>query len=145
MCKEYVDSSSFSNKLEEERKKNDIKIKKQKEINVLDKRIRTNNSYIDKIYEDKLSGNIDMEMFNRLTIKYKDEIVSWKNQRDELEEELKNIDTEDDNKEKEEILKKINEYLSFEKPNRNLLVNLIDKILISEDKTVEIHYKFKLA
>ena len=144
MCKEYVDSSSFSNKLEEERKKNDIKIKKQKEINVLDKRIRTNNSYIDKIYEDKLSGNIDMEMFNRLTIKYKDEIVSWKNQRDELEEELKNIDTEDDNKEKEEILKKINEYLSFEKPNRNLLVNLIDKILISEDKTIEIHYKFKL-
>ena len=144
MCKEYVDSTTFKDKLEEVRKKNDIKVKKQKEINVLDKRIRTNNSYIDKIYEDKLSGIIDMEMFNRLTIKYKDEIVSWKNQRDELEEELKNIDTEDGNKEKEEILKKINEYLSFEKPNRNLLVNLIDKILISEDKIVEIHYKFKL-
>lgn len=144
MCKEYVDSTTFKDKLEEVRKKNDIKVKKQKEINVLDKRIRTNNSYIDKIYEDKLSGIIDMEMFNRLTIKYKDEIVSWKNQRDELEEELKNIDTEDSNKEKEEILKKINEYLSFEKPNRNLLVNLIDKILISEDKIVEIHYKFKL-
>ena len=85
-----------------------------------------------------------MTMFKRLTIKYKDEIVSWKKQRDELEEELKNIDVLDDNKEKEKILKKINEYLSFEKPNRNLLVNLIDKIFISEDKTIEIHYKFKL-
>lgn len=46
---------------------------------------------------------------------------------------------------REEILKKIDEYLSFEKPNRNLLVNFIDKILISEDKTVEIYYKFKLT
>ena len=144
MCKEYVDGNSFSNKLEKARKKNDIKIKKEKEINVLEKKIITNNLYIDKIYEDKLNGNIDMEMFNRLTIKYKDEIVCWENQRDELKEELKNIDIEDYNKEKEEILKKINEYLTLEKPSRNLLVNLIDKILISEDKTIEIHYKFKL-
>lgn len=144
MCKEYVDSSAFFNKLEVVRKKNNIKIKKQNEIVVLDKRIEINNLYIDKIYEDKLNGNIDMTMFKRLTIKYKDEIVSWKKQRDELEEELKNIDVLDDNKEKEKILKKINEYLSFEKPNRNLLVNLIDKIFISEDKTIEIHYKFKL-
>ena len=84
-------------------------------------------------------------MFNRLTIKYKEEINAWKSKKSELELELNNIDKEDTNKEKEETLKKINEYLSFEKPNRNLLVNLIDKILISEDKTVEIHYKFKLA
>ena len=84
-------------------------------------------------------------MFNRLTIKYKEEINTWKSKKSELELELNNIDKEDTNKEKEETLKKINEYLSFEKPNRNLLVNLIDKILISEDKTVEIHYKFKLA
>ena len=62
-----------------------------------------------------------------------------------LEEELNNISNESNTKEKEETLKKINEYLSFEKPNRNLLVNLIDKIIISEDKTVEIHYKFKLV
>ena len=43
-----------------------------------------------------------------------------------------------------DILEKINEYLALEKPTRALLVNLIDKILISEDKTIEIHYKFKL-
>ena len=66
-------------------------------------------------------------------------------EKQEIGVELNNIDKEDTNKEKAETLKKINEYLSFEKPNRNLLVNLIDKILISEDKTVEIHYKFKLA
>ena len=145
MCKEYVDSSSFENKVEEVKKRNDIRNQKQKEINVFDRKISNNFSYIDKIYEDKLNGNIDIEMFNRLTIKYKDEIELWKNQKEELEEELKNIDKKETNKEEEETLKKINEYLSFEKPNRNLLANLIDKILISEDKTIEIHYKFKLA
>ncbi len=144
MCKEYVDSSLFFYKLEEVRKKNNIKIKKQKEINILDNKIRTNNSYIDKIYEDRLNGNIDMAMFKRLTSKYKDEIEQLKSRKKELEDELKNIDLVNDNNEKGEILKKINEYLFFEKPSRNLLVNLIDKILISEDKTIEIHYKFKL-
>ena len=144
MCKNYVDSSSFFNKLEEARKKNDIKIKKQKEINVLEKKIRTNNSYIDKIYEDKLNGNIDIEMFNRLSIKYKDEIISWKKRIEFIEKEIANLDKVDTDKERKDILEKIREYLALEKPTRALLVNLIDKILISEDKTIEIHYKFKL-
>ena len=86
-----------------------------------------------------------MEMFNRVTIKYKEEIDIWNNKKNELEETLNNINNDNSTKEKEETLKKINGYLSFEKPNRNLLVNLIDKIVISEDKTIEIHYKFKLA
>lgn len=144
MCMEYVDSSTFRNKVEEAKKKNNVRAKLQKEINTLDRKISNNTTYIDKIYEDKLIGNIDIEMFNRLSLKYKEEIELCKNQRLELEEQFNNIDSEETNREKEEILKKINEYLSFEKPNRNLLVNLIEKILISEDKTIEIHYKFKL-
>lgn len=145
MCNQYVDNATFKDKVDEAKKKNDIKAKIQKDISTLDRKISCNLSYIDKIYEDKLNGNIDMEMFNRLTIKYKEEIDICKSKKNELEEELNNISNESNTKEKEETLKKINEYLSFEKPNRNLLVNLIDKIIISEDKTVEIHYKFKLV
>lgn len=145
MCNQYVDNATFKDKVDEAKKKNDIKAKIQKDISTLDRKISCNLSYIDKIYEDKLNGSIDMEMFNRLTIKYKEEIDIWKSKKNELEEELNNISNESSTKEKEETLKKINEYLSFEKPNRNLLVNLIDKIIISEDKTVEIHYKFKLV
>ena len=141
MCKEYIDSTTFKDKVEEFRKKNDIKVKKQVEISILEKKIRTNNGYIDKVYEDKLNGNIDIEMFNRLTIKYKDEIISWKKRIESIEKEIANIDKVDTDKERKD---KINEYLALEKPTRALLVNLIDKILISEDKTIEIHYKFKL-
>lgn len=145
MCNQYVDNATFESKIDEVKKRNSIKINLQKDINIFDRKINCNLSYIDKIYEDKLNGNIDMEMFNRLTIKYKEEINIWKSQKDKLEEKLNNISDEDTKKEKEETLKKINEYLSFENPNRKMLVNLIDKIFISEDKTVEIHYKFKLA
>ena len=144
MCKEYVDSTTFKDKVEESKKKNDIKVKKQAEISILEKKIRTNNSYIDKVYEDKLNGNIDIEMFNRLTIKYKDEILSWKKRIESIEKEISTLDKVDTDKERKDILEKINEYLALEKPTRALLVNLIDKILISEDKTIEIHYKFKL-
>lgn len=145
MCREYVDETTFKDKVDEARKKNNIRINIQKEINILGRKVNSNLSYIDKIYEDKLKGDIDMEMFNRLTVKYKDEIDSWKNKMLELENRLSNLDKDDTfDRDKNDTLKKIDEYLSFEKPNRNLLVNLIDKILISEDKTVEIHYKFRL-
>lgn len=143
ICEEYVDSRAFKDKVDEAKRKNDIRVKKQKEVGTIDRKISNNLSYIDKVYEDKLKGNIDLGMFNRLTVKYKEEINLWKGQKKKLEEEINNIDKEDTNKEKEETLKKIGEYLSFEKPSRKILVNLIDKILISEDKTVEIHYKFK--
>ena len=141
LCKEYVDSTTFKERIEEARKKNDSKVKKQDEISILEKKIKINNSYIDKVYEDKLNGNIDIEMFNRLTARYKDEIISFKKRLESIEKENINSDKVDTDK---DILEKINEYLSLEKPSRALLVNLIDKILISEDKTIKIHYKFKL-
>lgn len=144
MLQNYVDSSTFEDKVNTAKRQNDIKIKNHKELSILDRKIKGNLSYIDKVYEDKLNGNIDMEMYNRLTIKYKEEIDIWKRRKEELEKELSNISEKETTKEKEKTLKKIKEYLSLEKPNRKILVNLIDKILISEDKTVEIHYNFKL-
>lgn len=142
MCEKYVDSSTFKDKVEESKKKNNIRVKIQKEINLLDRKINNNIIYIDKIYEDKLKDDIDIKMFNRLSQKYKEEINIWNSQKLELENQFNSSNDEEINKEK--ILQKINEYLTFEVPNRNLLVNLIDKIFISEDKTIEIHYKFKL-
>lgn len=144
MLKHYVDDSTFKDKVEEVRKKNDIRTKKTYQINMLENKIKTNLNFIDKIYEDKLKGEIDMDMFNRLSLKYKEDIEVMKTQKAELEEDLNKIDDRQEEKNKSKILKKINEYLSLQKPSRTLLVNLIDKILISDDKTAEIYYKFKL-
>ena len=139
MIKKYVDCNSFIVKVENFGLKNNLKTKTQKEINNLTNKINTNTLYVDKIYEDKLKENIDIEMFNRLTEKYRGEINIWQTEKKELERKLNNFTINN-----EDILVKINEYLSLKKITRNLLVNLIDKIIISEDKIIEIHYKFKL-
>lgn len=144
MCNNYVDSRTFIDKVEEERKKNDLKNIIQREILSLNNKIISNNSCIDKMYEDRLNGKIDIEMFNRFSNKYKEEIELYNKKKIELETELKNIDTKQYEREREKMIGRIKEYLSFENPSRTLLVNLIDEILISEDKTIEIHYKFKL-
>lgn len=144
MCKKYVDTSNFQNKIENANRRNDEKNKLVSNINKIDNKIKTNLNYIDKIYEDKLKGDIDLEMFNRTTIKYKEEIEVFQGQKKKLEQELSNIDSDSGKKKEKDILNKINEFLSFKKPNRSLLVNLIDKIYISEDKTIEICYKFKV-
>lgn len=145
VCNQYVDSSNFENSVNEAKRKNDIKTKMLKQINDLTNKEKQTTNYIDKIYEDRLNEQIDMEMFNRLSIKYKEELTQLKENKKALEEELLKVDKKDTKKEKEATLNKINEFLNLSVPNRNLLVNLIDKILISEDKTVEIHYKFKVS
>ncbi|MEG1559225.1 MAG: recombinase family protein [Bacilli bacterium] len=145
MCKKYVDSKLFIDKVEDAIRKNDISIKKQEEINILNNKINNNLIYIDQIYEDRLNKSINIEMFKRLSLKYKEEIDTYKIKVTQIKEEISNININNINNEKRDVLQKINEYLSFDKPNRTILVNLIDNILISEDKTVEIYYKFKLV
>ena len=41
------------------------------------------------------------------------------------------------------INKYIEEYLNLKKPNRDLIINLIEKIDIYEDKTIDIKFTFK--
>lgn len=143
ICNQYVDSSNFENSVNEAKRKNNAKIKMQKQINDIAVKEKQLTNYIDKIYEDRLSEQIDMEMFNRLCIKYKDELAQVKENKKVLEKELLKVDTKDNKKERENTLNKINEFLSLSIPSRNLLVNLIDRIEISEDKTIEIYYKFR--
>ena len=45
-----------------------------------------------------------------------------------------------DNKDYEKI---VSDYLALKKPNRKVLSALIDKIIIDEDKNIEIKYKIR--
>jgi hypothetical protein len=112
-------------------------VKERIEIERIDKEISDNLLYSDMIYEDKLKGNIDIEMFSRVKCKYDKRIEKLKIEREKLEERLSNIDK------KVDVSKVVEEMLSFNNLKRNLMVSLIDKILISEDKRIFIYYKFR--
>lgn len=140
MVQKYVNVSNFQRKVEAASKENNLKTQNSQKIKHLVKKIATNNSYLDQLYEDKLNKNIDLNQFKRLSLKYKMEIQKYL----KIIKTLKKDSQKLENIIPDNISNKINEYLSLNNPKKNFLVHLIDKILISEDKTIEIYYKFKL-
>ncbi len=98
----------------------------------------TNNKLItnlDKSYMDMLKGIIDEEQYVRVSESIKKEIENNKLSIDKLKNEQANSN---------KILEKhINEFLSLENPTRELIINLVEKIYIYQDKTTDIIFTFK--
>lgn len=143
-CKRYVDPSNFEEMVTKAKNKIDSKAILTKQLEQLKIKERQVYLYIDKIYEDKLNDIIDIDMYNRNSIKYKNELKDINKRITETEKQLSMINPANEKKERVEMMLKIQEYLNFENPNRTLISNLIDMIYLSQDKTIEIYYKFKV-
>ena len=77
-------------------------------------------------------------MCNRIT----EETIIKQNEIKEIKTKIYNLKNNitDNNKKYDKIIK---EYLSMKKPSVQLLSSIINKIVIDEDKNIEIYYKFK--
>ena len=94
---------------------------------------------LDKSYMDMLKGIIDEEQYVRVSESIKKEIENNKLSIDSLKNEQTSA-----NKIDNKILEKhINEFLSLENPTRELIINLVEKIYIYQDKTIDIIFTFK--
>lgn len=142
-CKKYVDTSNFEATVSKAKSKIDSKAILTNQLEQLKIKEKQISLYIDRIYEDKLNGIIDIDMYNRNSLKYKKELDELAKQINEIEKQILLITPETEKKERVEMIMKIQEYLNFECPNRTLISNLIDTIYLSQDKTIEIHYKFR--
>jgi DNA invertase Pin-like site-specific DNA recombinase len=143
ICQEYLDTSGFEDKLKNNSKS--LKLQKDLEygISKLKNEIALSTKKIDDIYNDKLNGIIDLEMYKRIYNGITEEVVSKKKELSLIEEKLFNIlNKSNDNGEMHERI--VSEFLSLENPSRALLSNLINKIEIDENKNIEINYKIKL-
>lgn len=144
ICKDYIDVTTFESKVNEEKRKNNQQDKLKRELSKIELKINQVNNYIDKSYVDKIDEFITAEQYQRVTLKFKGELKELLSKKQELEKEISSIDDEVIKKETEMTVKQMKEFLSLKNPSRELLVNLIDKIIISENKTVEIYYKFRI-
>ena len=116
-----------------------MKIKKQIESLEI-----TNNKLtesLDKTYMDRLKGIIDEEQYIRVSENIKKEIDNNKKNIDNL----KNEQIEENKIDNKQIEKYINEFLSLDNPTRELIINLVEKIYIYQDKTIDIIFTFKNA
>ena len=143
MCKKYLSEQNLENILN-----NSEKIQKKKEqikfeIIKLDNLIESINKKIDACYNDKLEGNITLDMYKRT---YNNLTLEIKKYQLEKEKYIKNLYDIDNNSltNNKLYVKVVNDFLNMKNPSRTLITSLIDKIEIDENNNVDIYYKFKL-
>lgn len=133
-----------SKKMVDNLKKNDKIEKKirelEKELSRLEIEINDAQRKDNEAYTDKMNGIITLETYLNIrnTIIENKELNKKKIEENKLKiEELKNNGL---NKDFEKIAE---DYLSLKKPNRKILSNIIDRILLDENLNIEIYYKFR--
>ena len=140
VCLKYLDKNKVRDSVLNNSKNNNIN-SNEKEIEVLSKDINQLNDNLDNIYIDKLNKTITEEQFNRVKSKLELELDRKITRLNELKND--NIDGINQDKINQKIEKYINEFLSMKNPSRELIVNLVDRIDIYEDKRIEVKFSFK--
>ncbi len=138
VCKKYLDKNEIKNLIDNiDFDDNSLKIKKQ--IESLEKTNNKLTECLDKTYMDRLNGIIDEEQYLRVKGNIKKEMDVNKNNINNL----KNVQINEHQVDNRQIEKYINEFLSLENPTRELIINLVEKIYIYQDKTIDIIFTFK--
>ena len=119
-------------------------IKKEEQIlsNVIQK-IENVTKKIDKMYFDNLNGLISNDDYFRYSRTFIEEREKLNNQKKNLEEKIciiKEKNSQDRNE--ENIDKIIEDFFSFEKLNKRILFELINKIELDEFKNIYIYFNF---
>ena len=140
VCLKYLDKNkvkdSVINNYNNKNKDNSLK-----EIEILSKDINQINDNLDNIYIDKLNKTITEDQFNRVKNKLELELNRKITRLNEIKDLSVSKVNEDKNKKK--IENYINRFLSMKNPSRELIISLIDRIDIYEDKRINIKFSFK--
>ena len=124
--KNYIENLNFTD--------NCLKIKKQIEsLRITNNKLIEN---LDKTYMDKLKGLLDESQYLRIRKNLKKEI-------DDNKLIIANLKKEQLNLNKIDNKNYINEFLSFDSQNRKLIINLVEKIYIYQNKRIDIIFNFK--
>ena len=140
-CEKYVDTSNFEKLLKDkEQMKNKIdetKLLITKSNNIINRYKKQ----IEMVYLDKLNEKISDDLFQTTQLDLNDKINKEKKTIEDLENTLNILTTQ---KYEEPNYKDIVEkYLSFKNPDRTLLLQIINRVEISEDGCIDIYYNIK--
>ena len=140
-CKDYIDKIDSKALSKNVIDKNNKKENNKEKIKYLENKIKEYISKIDMLYEDKFRGNISDVTYKRLS----EETERLLNKAQLDLEKYRNVKKENiKTKELEEYENKIRELIDINKPTRELLQTLIEKIEIDKDKNIEIFYRFMI-
>ena len=122
-------------------RKNIVVSQYETEISDIDKKLQENRNCIKSLYTDKVKGILSENDFITLLSDFEKEDETLKKNKDNLTlRVIKAKNMENNNKEIDSLAHK---FLSLEKPTKELLNMLIEKITITEDNEITIYFKFK--
>ena len=108
----------------------------------IEKDILKLSSNIQTVYQDRIDGNISLDSYKMIVSPYEQKMRNLKDKLEEIELEIlkrKNSANKIPN-----YTKRIKELLNIEKPNRDLLFTIIDRIEADEYRNVTIKFKYKI-
>ena len=140
ICTQYINNLDYDYLGQEARKKLESEKRKQgKDLAYMKKQLETLNSKLDKTYDDKLSGLIDEDMFQRIYKKLKDEQNMLRKNIQELEK-AENSDIQIDSTKVKELAQ---QFLNAKEYSRELIVSLIERVELTKNKEILIFFRFK--
>ena len=140
MASKYIDDKDeFENIIKNEYV--DPKQDKLKKIDELNRTITDLKRKQDSLYDDKFNNIISVETYQRLFSATEDEIKTANNKIKMLKDEISRISQ--DSSCYVEYLDIIKSFLNMENPTREIMNRLIEKIYVTKDKKLEIHYRIK--
>ena len=132
-CREVLEEDQFM-KLAQNREGLNLK----NEIIISERNILEINQKIDKLYSDKFKGMFDDDDFQRI-------YTNLKKERSENEERVENLKKKVGKQESTDEIKKVIKHFYQSKEITKLdLLSLVDKVEITEDKKITVHYKYNL-
>ncbi|MEG0408864.1 MAG: recombinase family protein [Bacilli bacterium] len=128
---------------------NEIIKKIKKNINNIDNKIKDTSIEIEKVqkqiqvlYEDRLNNNISIDSFKAIIPKYENRLIELNNTYKALE--IEKIQNKVSNTNIDDYTKQIELLLNIKKPKKELLTTLIEKIIIDNERNINILFKNKI-
>lgn len=145
VCDKYINLVGYDDLIENRKKTlTTYTTDLEKKVSRLEIDLKTIDLKIEKLYMDRLDDIITPDTYKKLTDKFEEQKNTMQKQIDELNKSIK--DYKENNK-IEDLLETqtiVKEYLKTRKnPPRDLILKIIDKIEIHQDKTVDLHFRLK--
>lgn len=143
VCKRYINENLQDELISMAKKQKQFELKQitnEKKLETLEQKISDIGLYIKNLYMDKVKGVVSENDYVSLVADFTKDRDNLIKEKEELIKIINNQKPQIDETAKIEKLAK--EFLSLEKPTKQLLNELIEKITISENKEINIYFKF---
>lgn len=143
VCSRYINENLQDELISMAKKQKQFELKQitnEKKLETLEQKISDIGLYIKNLYMDKVKGIVSENDYVSLVADFTKDRDNLIKEKEELIKIINNQKPQIDETAKIEKLAK--EFLSLEKPTKQLLNELIEKITISENKKINIYFKF---